>query len=157
MAKLTRAQYVDFVERSYFRNVGREDFTAVTACFTNDACITIFHGDNPVRRFYRKPQQDQQPLITFYGHLWENYHVVFENFRHIVDAENECCASTFHPLLTPKPTSSHLTAGKLTLNNCNFFWFRDGRIADMIIYYANPTPDSTVGVAATPLSEFRKI
>jgi hypothetical protein len=131
----TRAYYVDLIETRYFGSVVRENFDDVLACFTLQARIRIYHGDNPIREFHRQPQAGQTPFIGFYGHLWENYHPRFEQFRHIIDEERACAASLFVPVLTPRADSG---AAPVRLSNCNLFWFDKGRIADMIIYYANP-------------------
>ncbi|MDX2143261.1 MAG: nuclear transport factor 2 family protein [Rhodospirillaceae bacterium] len=156
MPKPGRDHYIKLVERDYFGNVMAENLDAVVACFTPDAEITIFHGDNPIRRFFGQPTGDQQHLRTFWAHLCGNYDSHFGRFRHVVDADNECCASTFIVTLKPKPTSEYLATGTLTLNNCNFFWCRAGQIHRMTIYYANPTLGAKLGLAASGPTGFPK-
>ena len=41
-------------------------------------------------------------------------------------------------------------------NNCNFFWFRGGKIAGMIIYYANPTLGKKLGLKPKMPTAFPK-
>jgi hypothetical protein len=153
---LPRAHYLKLVEQDYFGSVMAEHLDAVVRCFTAAAEITIYHGDNPVQRFHAAPAAGQQPMGDFWGHLWANYRVHFGQFRHVIDAEAECCASTFVATLTPKPQSAYRDAGTLTLNNCNFFWCRQGLIYRMIIYYANPTLGARLGVASTAPTGFPK-
>jgi len=56
----------------------------------------------------------------------------------IVDGEAGTAAAIFKPLLTPKPGSPYAVDGAQSLRNCNFFWFAEGRIGRMTIYYARP-------------------
>lgn len=133
----SRQQYIDHVE-GYFRSVTRADRPAVRGCFTEDAVVTLYHGDNPRREFFARPAPGQLPLEAFYGYIWENMDVHFGDFTHYVDVESERCASTFIPKLKPKAGSAHADKGVMSLNNCNFFLYSDGRIQSMTIYYANP-------------------
>lgn len=153
---LPRAHYLKLVEQDYFGGVMAEHPEAVVSCFTADAEITIYHGDNPVQRFYAAPAAGQAHMRDFWAHLWVNYHVHFGQFRHVIDAEAECCASTFVATLTPKPRSAYLATGTLTLNNCNFFWCRGGKIDRMIIYYANPTLGARLGMMTQTPTGFPK-
>ncbi len=156
MSKPNRDHYIKLVEKDYFGNVVAEDIEAVVRCFTPDAEITIYHGDNPIRRFYGKPNGDQQPLRAFWDHLCGNYGAHFGQFQHIVDEAHECCAATFIVTLTPKPNSAYISTGTLTLNNCNYFWCRDGKIARMTIYYANPTLGAKLGLVPVGPTGFPK-
>ena len=149
MSKLSRAEYVGLMQ-NYFSSVMREDVDAIRACFTPDARITIYHGDNPLRQFHAAPTADQLAFSDFYGHLLQNYSVHFGNFCHFVDTEKERCSATFEPTLTPKPESEFLADGEVSLNNCNFFRFRIDKIEDMIIYYANPALGAKLGVTDGP-------
>ena len=138
MPTLDRQTYLA-VTQGYFDAVTREDFPGVLARFTPAAEVTIFHGDNPAQHFHKAPADGQRPFDEFYGHLWENYVVAFNDRAFVVDAEAGTAAAIFSPSLTPKAGSAYLDTGPLTLNNANFFWFEDGLIARMVIYYANPT------------------
>jgi hypothetical protein len=141
VANLSREDYVNLVENEYFGSVTREDIAAAMRCFTSDARITIYHGNAPVRRFAVAPRDGESPLRDFYDHLLANYVPRFSGFRHYVDPPSECCAAHFDVELSPKPESPYLEAGTRHLNNCNFFQCRDGKIHDMIIYYADPSAD----------------
>lgn len=154
MAKYRYAYYVDLMEKGYFGNVMKEDIPAAIGCFTEDSRVTIYHGDNAIRYFYGDPGEGQLPLAAFYDHLLGNYDVHFENFSHYVDVDNERCASHFTVTLAPKSGSAYEETGTLTLNNCNFFKCIDGKIADMIIYYANPTLGSIMGVETSSPTGF---
>ena len=156
MTKLTHAQYIARMRDDYFGGVMREDRAGVWSCFTDDARVTIYHGDNEVRQFFKNPGPGQKSFDFFYGHLWQNYKVLFTDFRWIVDVEHDCAAATFLPTLDPKPGSDYLATGRMNLNNCNFFWFRGRHIADMIIYYANPTLGAKMGTAAPTPTAFPK-
>lgn len=156
MSKPARADYIKLVEKDYFGNVMSGDLDAVVACFTPAAEITIFHGDNEIRRFFGKPAAGQQPLRAFWEHLCGNYDSHFGNFQHIVDDAHECCAATFIVTLKPKPNSAYLATGTLTLNNCNYFWCKDGKIDRMTIYYANPTLGAKLGLTSTGPTGFPK-
>ncbi len=134
--------YVTLVENAYFASVGREDIAAALDCFTPDAKVTIYHGDAPARRFAVEPGAGESPLREFYDHLLANYVASFSGFRHFVDVPGERCAATFDVTLAPKPGSAYLDAGTRRLKNCNFFHCRDGKIFDMIIYYADPGADA---------------
>ena len=135
---MTRDDYVDLVERRYFGNVSRADIAAVVACFTDDARVTIYHGDAAPRVFRAEPAAGETPLPRFFEHLLANYAPQFAEFAHYVDEANERCAATFLVTLTPKPDSAYRDAGVQRLRNCNFFRCRDGLIHDMTIYYSNP-------------------
>ncbi len=149
MGDRTHDYYVKLVEQDYFGNVTRQDKGAILACFTEDARVTIYHGDNEPRRFSGKPGAGESPLISFFYHLLANYDPHFEDFIHYVDAANDRCAAHFRVRLTPKASSPYLEAGVQILQNCNFFRCRDGKIDDMILYYANPESASATQLAPT--------
>ena len=156
MSQLSRADYVQRMEHDYFGGVMREDRAGVWDCFTDDAKVTIYHGDNPVNVFYKTPAAGQQSFDLFYGHLWQNYKVHFGGYHFVVDLDQATAAATFIPTLDPKPGSGYAETGQLRLNNCNFFWFRGRDIADMIIYYANPTLGAKLGIATKMPTAFPK-
>ena len=135
---MTRDDYVDLVERRYFGNVVQADIPAVVACFTDDASITIYHGDAAPRLFKAQPAPGEAPLPRFFEHLLANYEPRFTEFVHYVDVAGERCAAMFLVTLTPKPDSAYSEAGVQRLRNCNFFRCRDGLIHEMTIYYSNP-------------------
>jgi hypothetical protein len=137
-AALTRAYCIDLVENGYFGNVSRERLQAVLDCFTDDAVILIRHGDHPTRVMKGRPGPGETHISEFWKHLNLNYAARFEDFEHFVDVEAARCAATFRVTLAPKPGSAYADRGTLTLYNCNFFWLENGRIARMIVYYANP-------------------
>ena len=141
MSKFSRDYYVNLVENESFGSVNREDIAAALHCFTPDAHVTIYHGDAAARRFAVTPGRGESPLRDFYDHLLANYVARFSGFHHYVDPPSECCAAHFDVELSPKPDSAYLGAGTRHLNNCNFFQCRDGKIHDMIIYYADPGAD----------------
>ncbi|MBM3506044.1 MAG: nuclear transport factor 2 family protein [Alphaproteobacteria bacterium] len=155
MKKLVRADYVRLI-RKYFGCVTREDYQGVLDCFTPDARVTIFHGDNPVQQFHKNPKRGQKSYDFFYGHLFDNYVVKFTALHCVIDSAERTAAATFVPRLTPKRTSAYRKTGKLQLNNCNFFWYRGDKIADMIIYYANPTLGKKLGLATRQPTAFPK-
>ena len=129
----------------YFDAVMREDMAVVRAKFTPSAKITILHGDNPKREFLLADVNGPNSLTHFYGHLWANYSVKFYDFTYIIDAGADAGSCYFKVTLTPKPGSEYAATGALHLNNCNFFRFANGLIADMMIYYANPTLGAALG------------
>ena len=135
---MTRDDYVDLVEERYFGNVSREDIPAVVACFSDDATVTIYHGDAAPRLFAAAPGAAETPLPRFFEHLLANYEARFTEFVHFVDPACERCAATFLVTLAPKPGSPYRAAGVQRLRNCNFFRCRDGLIHEMTIYYSNP-------------------
>lgn len=154
--KMTRADYVKLIEKKYFASVMKHSYEAVIANFTEDARVTIFHGDNPVQVFFKNPKRGQQSFNVFYGHLFDNYIVDFGKFNTVVDVAKMTAAATFSPRLKPKKGSPYKSTGNLSLNNCNFFWFRGDKIADMIIYYANPTLGKKLGLAPKMPTAFPK-
>lgn len=135
---LTRDELIDLVEDRYFGNVTREDVEAVAACFTADAEIIIRHGDAPTRLMKATPGPAETDMREFWRHLNANYHATFERFEHVVDVDAQRCAATFVVTLAPRSGSAYAARGTLTLQNCNFFWLENGRIARMMVYYANP-------------------
>jgi len=139
MADRTHEYYVKLVEEYYFGSVTRQDKGAILDCFTEDARVTIYHGDNKPRRFKGKSTDGELPLGSFFDHLLGNYDPRFEDFIHYVDAAHDRCAAHFKVHLTPKPDSPNLPVGVLVLQNCNFFVCRDGKIDDMVLYYSNPS------------------
>lgn len=156
MMKLSRADYVRRMEVDYFGGVMGEDRASVWGCFTDSAKVTIYHGDNPVNVFFKNPTADQQSFDVFYGHLWTNYKVHFSGYHFVVDLEQATAAATFIPTLDPKAGSGYTETGQLQLNNCNFFRFHGNDIADMIIYYANPTLGAKLGIASKMPAAFPK-
>jgi hypothetical protein len=130
---------------AYFDAVMAEDEAGVRAKFTPNARITIFHGDNPRRKFHLEDRDGPNSIKHFYGHLWTNYRVKFYDFTYVIDASAGQGACYFQVTLTPKPASAYAATGPLQLNNCNFFRFDRSIIADMIIYYANPTLGAALG------------
>lgn len=137
-AALTRAACIELVENRYFGSVSREQLQDVLDCFTEDAQILIRHGDNPTRLMKAKPGAGETHISEFWKHLNAHYTARFEDFEHFIDLEAARCAATFRVTLAPKPGSAYAERGTLTLYNCNFFWLEKGRIARMIVYYANP-------------------
>lgn len=134
-------EYVDIVENRYFGNVAKMQFSAVLDCFTDDATVLIYHGDNEPRRFSRDGKNGDV-LISFFDHLTGNFSARFENFVHYVDPAANRCASRFLVTLEPKEESDYFPQGQQQLNNCNFFDFRDHLIEHMIIYYSNSRAQS---------------
>jgi len=143
---MTRADYVRVIEKKYFGSVMKHDYQKVIDNFTDDARVTIFHGDNPLQVFYKNPKRGKQSFKVFYGHLFDNYIVDFGKYNTVVDVAKKKAAATFTPHLKPKKGSAYRKTGDLHLNNCNFFWFRGDKIEDMIIYYANPTLGKKLGL-----------
>ena len=141
--------YVKLVEEDYFGNVSRQNIAGILACFTADARVTIYHGDNEPRRFSGAGENGASPLPSFFEHLLGNYDPQFSDFTHFVDAENDRCSVHFKVRLTPKADSPYAASGVLNLRNCNFFLCRDGKIHDMIIYYSNPEAANSTGPAPT--------
>ena len=139
---MTRDDYVDLVEERYFGNVSREDIAAALACFTDDARVTIYHGDAAPRLFAVSPGAGETPLARFFEHLLSNYEARFTEFVHYVDEAGERCAAMFLVTLTPRPGSPYRDAGVQRLRNCNFFRCRGGLIHEMTIYYSNPVTAS---------------
>lgn len=135
---LSRADCVALVEDRYFGNVTRERLADVVDCFTADAEILIRHGDNPTRVMKANPKPSETHISEFWKHLNANYRASFDDFEHFIDLDANRCAATFRVTLAPKPGSAYAPSGTLTLQNCNFFWLENGRIARMIVYYANP-------------------
>ena len=76
---------MDLVERRYFGNVTHGDIPAVVACFTDDALVTIYHGDAAPRLFKAQPGAGETPLPRFFEHLLANYDPQFTEFVHYVD------------------------------------------------------------------------
>ena len=130
--------YVKLVEEDYFGSVARQDMAGILVCFTENARVTIYHGDNKPRRFSGAADDGASPLRNFFDYLLSNYDPYFENFTHFVDAENDRCAAYFQVRLTPKADSPYVASGVQNLRNCNFFLCRDDKIHDMTIYYSNP-------------------
>lgn len=138
-----RAAYVEFIEQRYFGNVAEGKFDEILNCFNDDAQVIIRHGDRPERRFALYPQAAESDLLSFYQHLCKNYECWFGNYQHYIDLEEGNAASRFTVRLTPEPTGAYANFPAQELHNCNFFEFRDGRISDMIIYYANSDAQTT--------------
>ena len=145
MSGFDRNYYIDLIENDYFGNVSKEDIKSACDCFTGDSEVIIYHGDNPVRLFYKVPGHGRDSLEVFYEHLVGNYDASFSNFLHTIDLDEQRCASNFLVTLSPKPDSEYRDIGTLTLNNSNFFRFNKGKIFYMIIYYANPTLGKLLG------------
>jgi hypothetical protein len=137
--------YVRFVEDRYFGNVSRDRQAEVLDCFTADAEILIRHGDLPVRHLKARPEPGEPHLGDFWKHLNGNFAASFTAFEHFVDVAAQRCAATFTVTLTPRPGSAYAAQGVQTLQNCNFFWFRDERVRKMIVYYSNSAGQGPTG------------
>ncbi|MBU6377457.1 MAG: nuclear transport factor 2 family protein [Gammaproteobacteria bacterium] len=135
---LSRTELADLAEHSYFGAVTRGDLAAILDCFTEDAEIVIRHGDQPTRVLRARAEPGVPHISEFWKHLNANFEAAFTGFEHFIDEPAQRCAATFDVTLRPRPQSPYLQRGTLRLKNCNFFWIRDGRIARMIVYYANP-------------------
>jgi len=135
---LSRTELAALAEHRYFGAVTRGDLAAILDCFTDDAEIIIRHGDQPTRVLQASPTTGQPHISEFWKHLNANFEAAFTAFEHFVDEPAQRCAATFDVTLRPRPQSPYFERGTLRLYNCNFFWVRDGRIARMIVYYANP-------------------
>lgn len=134
----TRDDYVRLVEDDYFGNVASPDLGAVLACFTDDARATVYHGSDPVQVYARRPRSGESPLEAYFEYVFATFAVEYEGFTHWVDVENERCACTFVVYLTGKPGTQLASAGRTRYENANFFQCRDGKFADVTIYYASP-------------------
>lgn len=145
---MTRDEIIRIVEKSYFGSVMKGDIDAIVACFGHGANVRIRHGDAAERQFVVGDASEGLSAREFYGHLCSNFECNFDHFKHFIDLDEERSAATFLVTLTPKPDSPYAPEGTQTLQNCNFFEFRDGKIADMIIYYSNPT--AGISGSATP-------
>jgi hypothetical protein len=156
MPTLTRAAIIQLVEHEYFGSVSRRDIPSVLACFTRDAAVRIYHGDNPTRNFFMTTRRGQTPLAMFYQHLTENFQARFLDFEHFIDLPARRSAATFAVRLRPYRSSPYHPSGSLTLNNCNFFEYRRGRIQRMTIYYANPLLGKKLGLASMGPTGFPK-
>lgn len=138
---MNRIDYIRLVEEDYFGHVVRPNLERILACFTDDAVITIFHGDDPASVFRAAPGPDDAPLRGYFDYVFDTYTVDgYSNFRHFVDVEVQSVASMFDVTLTPKPGSEPAKegVGTQTLHNCNFFECANGRFRNVVIYYANP-------------------
>ena len=132
MSDLSRQDYVRLVEEDYFGNVVAGNLDKVLNCFTEDVAVTIRHGDNLPRRFNRHGIDGASKLEDFYRHLCENFTPWFGEFEHYIDIPEQRCSCTFVVKLTPLQDSDYLGAGPQNLRNCNFFKYRDGKIAEPI-------------------------
>jgi hypothetical protein len=130
-----------FVEHSYFGNVGSGNIDAVMQCFEPDATVIIRHGDKPERVFTAGVDADATALEDFYQHLCGNYAARFDEFSHFIDLAAQKSACHFRVTLNPTADGLYADAGIQELRNCNFFEYEAGRIRHMIIYYSNPQAD----------------
>ncbi|MFQ5660296.1 MAG: hypothetical protein ACE5GZ_07700, partial [Gammaproteobacteria bacterium] len=137
IVKMNREECIKLVEESYFGNVVRGDIDAVLDCFTENAKVTIRHGDRPVRRFSHSATDGDCALRDFYQHLCGNYVSWFGEFEHYIDTTASRSACTFTVKLDPRQSSPYFNAGTQILQNCNFFCYEGNRISDMTIYYSN--------------------
>ncbi len=120
----------------YFGNVIKEDLEGVLACFTDDAEVTIYDGDNAVRRTYRAPTGDQPSMEAFYEAFFKTNITAVDDYVHTIDVEAERCATNFTLTLTPKADSGSGTGEPRTFHNSNFFRCRNGKIYAMTVYFA---------------------
>jgi hypothetical protein len=136
----TRESLIDLIEQRYFGGVSRGDFAGILDCFAPDATVIIRHGDHPPRLFSAAGPQPPEisDLMSFYEHIHGNYDCWFGEFVHYLDPEASRAASRFTVRLTPRPEGRYAGLPVQELMNCNFFDLApDGRIAHMIVYYAN--------------------
>lgn len=138
--KIDRAQSISLVEDAYFGRVKTPDLDGLLALFTYDARMTVYHGDGAPDVFAANPNETmgEAPLTAYFGYVFDNFNVDYEDFVHTVDYDAQRHACTFQVRLTPKPGSEAEAVGVQVYSNCNFFEYRDGQIADIIVYYVNP-------------------
>ena len=153
---LTQEDYRRLVEEAYFGTVMTGNVDAVLEAFTDDAEVTIYHGDNPVRRFKKTPGEGEVDLREFYAHLCGHFNAGFDGFMHVADLERARAAAMFTVTLTPRPDSPHAGEDALVLNNCNFFKYRGDKISWMVIYYSNSTLGAKLGQGSQGLTGFPK-
>ena len=118
MALASRQDYIKKIEDDYFGNLVRENISEAIACFSDDARISVRHGDASVRRFSVNGGDGTTSLWDFYDHLCGNYRIWFGEFVHYIDEDQNRAASTFRVVLDPKPDSPYGSAGTQTLFNC---------------------------------------
>lgn len=133
----SRDAVIRFVEQAYFGSAMRADVAGMLACFVPDARVTVRHGDNPERYFSPAAHGQHAELGSFFEHLCSTFEPWFGNFEHFVDLEQDRSACYFTVRLTPREPDMLADSGILELRNCNFFCYQDGKIDEMIIYYAN--------------------
>ncbi|MBT8445680.1 MAG: hypothetical protein KJO38_00950 [Gammaproteobacteria bacterium] len=131
----SRDELIHMVEHTYFESVRRGDMATVLACFSEDAEIRVYRGDEPLQHFAARPSGDQQPLSAYFQYVFDHYEVSYSDFEHVVEPEAERIASTFvvHLRLRQEPG-----AAPQSLYNCNFFFLAGGRFRRVVIHYANP-------------------
>jgi hypothetical protein len=144
------------IMRRYFQGVMDQSLAEIRACFTDEARVTIYHGDSAQRQFYAAPTSDQESIEDFYGHIWRNFVARFDNFTWVVDTATPVSSAIFRVTMTPKPLSDMAAQGELHLRNCNFFWFRGERLYDTVIYYANPELGARLGSKSAPATVPRR-
>ncbi len=131
-----RDAYITLVEDTYFGSVVRGDMAAILDCFTDNAVVTIRHGDDAPRLFHRNPGPGQVDVAEFYSHLLGQFDPWFGDYHHYYDPEAHTGASRFQVKLTPRSDRPDVAAQHLF--NCNFFELEGGKIREMLIYYSNP-------------------
>lgn len=127
MTKLTAAEMIDLVEKSYFHNVDNKNLDAAIDCFAKDAELTVqtahvtHNGHEAIRRMFGDFMRDT-PVI---------YH---GDYSHVVDVDNQLIASQFL-------ARNNLADGsEVAMRNCNFFAVKDGRFAKVTIYMSGDNP-----------------
>ena len=132
---LDRDALIHMVETTYFDSVRRGDMAAVLGCFSDDAEIRVYRGDEALQHFAAQPAEGQQPLSAYFQYVFDHYDVSYSDFEHVVEPDAARIASTFivHLRLRQEPDGA-----PQSLYNCNFFFLAGERFRRVVIHYANP-------------------
>lgn len=118
----TREDYTEMVENQYFANVDGKNIEAVLNCFHPDALFTI-------QSAFSSHKGRDTNVKAMFENLFEKYsRIVHKDFRHVLDIDNECCASQFSVENVANDGS------KIRLSNCNFFYFKNDKIQQIFVY-----------------------
>jgi ketosteroid isomerase-like protein len=135
LSLLTRADYIDFVERRYFGALREGDYRTVLSYFHADAVLTGYFGDAAPRIMSRAPVVGQASLDEFMR-VATDFELRYSDFTHVVDAHAGSVASRFHLHMRPRPRGPMANAPVRDMCNCSFFEFEGGLLKNAVAYFA---------------------
>ena len=135
----SREQYVNLIENGYFGNMAAGQPQLIMPLLAEDAVLTGLFGANHPRRVSHDGRPGTESFLAFLSALQADFELRYSNFFHIVDVDLERSACTFRLEIIARDVNSNI--GIRTLQNCNFFQFKDGLIRAVTAYFASPSGD----------------
>jgi hypothetical protein len=129
---MTRRDYVDFVESSYFGSMAAGRPERCLEFFAEGAVLTARFPGSPVRVVRKQPRLGEETLTHFFCAVLEKFRVSYSDFWHSVDVEAQRVTSLYTLHIAPRAADA---PAELTrqIRNGNFFQFEDGKLTRVLV------------------------